>query len=195
MFRKEVKMLKRSMIALAVVALLATGVQAGELKVHNWPCVFQALEITTIPVVVDIGYYVVIPDQGKLKIKLAQDTSTFSNFKGCLGAGGVSKMVVKTNFELSLSASVSSSIPGTWSVHLDKTANNYDGPSSVTIASPGSDVYVCVKLAGKAGNGETLAAIAALGNPGTTQQVATVKISVKPTGTPGCGSGSANNGW
>jgi len=56
-------MLKRSLVAVAVVALLAMTVQAGEIKTHTWPCDFKALEITSIPVVMDIGYYIKIKDQ------------------------------------------------------------------------------------------------------------------------------------
>jgi hypothetical protein len=93
-------MLKRSILAVAVVALLAVGVQAGEIKTHDWPCTFVALEITSIPVVMDIGYYVRIKDQDKLKIKLVQDEQDIHKFKGCVD------MVVESNFNLVLSASI-----------------------------------------------------------------------------------------
>jgi len=152
-------MLKRSILAVAVVALLATGVQAGEIKTHSWPCTFVALEITSIPVVMDIGYYVRIKDQDKLKIKLVQDESDIHLFKGC------TNMVVESNFALELSASISKTgaIAGDYSVSLSSSTA---GPGSATIE-------VCATLKN-----------ADLSNPanapGKTVQVATVKIKVKP---------------
>jgi len=151
-------MLKRSLIAVAVVALLAVGVQAGEIKTHDWPCQFVALEITSIPVVMDIGYYVRIKDQDKLKIKLVQDEVDIHKFKGC------TDMVVEANFNLVLSASISATgaVAGDYSVSLD--------PSSLN--APGGTVHVCA----------TLANAVLTGQPAGTSdvQVATVKIKVKP---------------
>jgi hypothetical protein len=142
----------------AVVALLAVGVQAGEIKTHDWPCQFVALEITSIPVVMDIGYYVRIKDQDKLRIKLVQDEQNIHKFKGC------TDMVVESNFALVLSASISKTgaIAGDYSVSLD--------PS--TLASGGGTVKVCA----------TLENAVLTGQPAGTKdvQVATVKIKVKP---------------
>ncbi len=151
-------MLKRSLLAVAVVALLATGVQAGEIKTHDWPCTFVALEITSIPVVMDIGYFVKIKDQDKLKIKLVQDEQDIHKFKGC------TDMVVESNFNLVLSASISKTgaIDGDYSVSLD--------PSTANAGS--TTVKVCA----------TLTKAVLTGQPAGTKdvQVATVKIKVKP---------------
>ncbi len=151
-------MLKRSILAVAVVALLAVGVQAGEIKTHDWPCQFVSLEITSIPVVMDIGYYVRIKDQDKLKIKLVQDETDIHKFKGCVD------MVVESNFNLVLSASISKTgaIAGDYSVSLD--------PSSANAGS--TTVKVCA----------TLTNAVLTGQPAGTKdvQVATVKIKVKP---------------
>ncbi len=151
-------MLKRSILAVAVVALLAVGVQAGEIKTHEWPCQFVSLEITSIPVVMDIGYYVRIKDQDKLKIKLVQDETDIHKFKGCVD------MVVESNFNLVLSASISKTgaIAGDYSVSLD--------PSSANAGS--TTVKVCA----------TLTNAVLTGQPAGTKdvQVATVKIKVKP---------------
>ena len=84
--------MKKALIALAVVALLAVSAQAGEIKSHEWPCAFVSLEITSIPVVMDVGYWVKIKDQDKLKIKLVQDEADIHKFKGCVD------MVVECNF-------------------------------------------------------------------------------------------------
>ena len=151
-------MLKRSLLAVAVVALLAVGVQAGEIKTHDWPCQFVALEITSIPVVMDIGYYIRIKDQDKLRIKLVQDEFDIHKFTGCVD------MVVESNFNLVLSASITKTgaIAGDYAVSL-----------STSTADVGSTtVKVCATL--------TNADLAS--QPAGTKdvQVATVKIKVKP---------------
>jgi len=151
-------MLKRSVVAAAVAALLAAGVQAGEIKTHSWPTTFVPLEITSIPTVMDIGYYVRIKDQDKLRIKLVQDELDIHKFKGCVD------MVIESNFDLVLSASITKTgaVDGEYSVSLD--------PS---IANAGSTtVKVCA----------TLKNAVLTGQPAGTKdvQVATVKIKVKP---------------
>jgi hypothetical protein len=151
-------MLKRSLVAVTVAALLAAGVQAGEIKTHDWPTQYVPLEITSIPVVMDIGYYILIKDQDKLQIKLVQDELDIHKFTGC------TDMVIESNFNLVLSASIT------------KTGA-VDGDYSVTInpstAQPGSTtVKVCATLM----NANLVGQLA-----GTTNvQVATVKIKVKP---------------
>jgi uncharacterized GH25 family protein len=94
--------MKKALVAMAVVALLAVSVQAGEIKLHNWPCTFVSVEITSIPVVMDVGYWVKIKDQDKLKIKLVQDETDIHKFKGCVD------MVVETT---STSFSAAASAP------------------------------------------------------------------------------------
>jgi len=143
---------------MAVVAMLAVGVQAGEIKTHNWPCQFVALEITSIPVVMDIGYYVRIKDQDKLQIKLVQSETDIHSFSGC------TSMVVESNFALVLSASISANgtVPGDYAVSLD--------PSTAAVGS--TTVQVCATLA----NANLAGTVAGSSNV----QVATVKIKVKP---------------
>lgn len=151
-------MLKRSLLAVAVVALLAVGVQAGEIKTHDWPCQFVALEITSIPVVMDIGYYIRIKDQDKLRIKLVQDELDIHKFKGC------TDMVVESNFNAVLSASISKTgaIAGDYAVSID--------PSTANKGS--TTVKVCATLTNAVLTGQ---------EAGTKDvQVATVKIKVKP---------------
>jgi len=184
-------MLKRSLIAVAVVAMLASGVNAGEIKAHCWPTQFVALEITTIPVVVDIGYYVIIKDQTKLGIKVVQMADNLKSFCGCLNRNGITKMDVITNFDMKLAASVTkaSGIEGTMKVSLDSTdtacaTGNFGTSAEIAVTAPGAKVPVCVKLEG---NDKTLASIAAKGQPGTKNvQIGTVKITVKPSASPEC---------
>ena len=56
-------------IIMASIVLLAGGVQAGEIKVHQWPAQFVPLEISTFPVVLDVGFWVEIINQNEV-IKL-----------------------------------------------------------------------------------------------------------------------------
>ncbi len=151
-------MMKGFLTIVAVFAILATGVQAGEIKTHDWPCQFVALEITSIPVVMDIGYFVRIKDQDRLRIKLVQDENDIHKFKGCID------MTVESNFNLILSASISKTgaIDGSYSVSLDPTAAN----------AGSTTVKVCATLTGANLTGQ----------PAGTKdvQVATVKIKVKP---------------
>ena len=150
--------MKKVLISLAVVALLAVGVQAGEIKTHSWPCQYVSLEITSIPVVMDIGYYIKIKDQDKLKIKLVQDELDIHKFKGC------TDMVVESNFNAVLSASISKTgaVDGEYSVSLDTSTAN---KGSTT-------VKVCATL--------TKAALQQQDAGTKDVQVATVKIKVKP---------------
>jgi hypothetical protein len=117
------------------------------------------VEITSIPVVMDIGFYVRIKDQDKLRIKLVQDQLDIHKFKGCVD------IVVESNFNLVLGASISKTgaIAGDYSVSVD--------PASANAGS--TTVKVCAELKNAVLTGQ----------PAGTKdvQVATVKIKVKPT--------------
>ena len=155
-------MLKRSLIAVAAVAVLASIAPAGEIKIHNWPCAFIPQEIAEIPVVMDIGYWVRIKDQDKLKIKLQQNS--VHEYEGC------SNMVVQCNFNVELSCSISATgaVGGKYSCWFDDGDTNNVTP----VDSPGATVSICAKV--KDANLNNVAG-------GTNNvQVATVKISVVP---------------
>jgi len=150
--------MKGCLTTAAIIAILAVGVQAGEIKTHDWPCQFVALEITSIPVVMDIGYYVRVKNQDWLQIKLAQDEQDIHKFAGC------TDMIVESNFNLTLSASIAKTgaIGGNYSCTLD--------PINCNAGS--TTVHVCATLTGADLTGQPA---------GTTNvQVATVKIKVKP---------------
>jgi hypothetical protein len=142
----------------AVIAILAVGVQAGEIKTHEWPCQFISLEITSIPVVMDVGYYIRIKNQDWLKIKLIQDEQDIHKFKGCVD------MTVESNFNAVLSASISKTgaIDGSYSVSLDTTAAN-KGSTTVKVCATLTNANLTMQDAGT-----------------KDVQVATVKIKVKP---------------
>jgi hypothetical protein len=154
-------MLKGFVTIIAITAMLTVGVQAGELKTHTWPCDFKALEITSFPVVMDIGYYIRIKNQSSLKIKLVQDTMINTKFTGC------TNLSIESNFAAQLSCSITKTgaIDGTYSCNF---------PDGGAIPAGSSTVQVCATL--------TNAVLGVAGVPAgsTDVQVATVKISVKP---------------
>lgn len=149
-------MVKKSLFAVAAVALLAVAAQAGEIKIHDWPCEFISQELTTIPVVMDVGYWIRVKDQDKLKIKLQQ--KDIHTYEGC------TDMKVECNLNITLSCSISATgaVPGKYSASL----------SPADVDSPGGTVSVCAKLT-DADLGKT---------PGGSKNVhvATVKIKVLP---------------
>ena len=152
-------MLKRSLLAVAVVALLAVGVQAGELKTHTWPCDFVPQELTSIKVYMDIGYFIKVQDQNK-KIKLVQDTVDLHKFSGCV------EIKIDTNFNATLSCEITATgaVPGDYSCSVS--------PSAIS-AGIGVAVNVCATV--------TNADLAVTAGPTNDVHVATVKIKVKPT--------------
>jgi hypothetical protein len=145
---------KTLLVGLAI-ALLAAAAPAGEIKLHVWPTTFIPQEVTTIPVVMDVGFWMEIVNQNT-KIKLQQ--INIHTYEGCVD------LQVRTNFNLTLSASITptGAIQGQYSCFID----NPD------IDVPGGIATVCARL-----NNANLA-----GKPGGSKnvQVATVTIKVVP---------------
>jgi hypothetical protein len=156
-------MLKKSLIAIAVLAIALPAV-AGDLKVHKpWPTQYVAQEITTIDVVMEVGYYIHVKDQKSIKV--SQDTSAsdpYKTYKGCKTTDIVS------NFDAKVSGSVSaaSDAGGEWSAQFN------DG-GSVVIAPGTTNVNICVY-------GKKVAIENLKGQAGTEQKVAVLHIKVVP---------------
>ena len=130
--------MKKALFAVAVVALLAVAAQAGEIKYHEWPSAPIPQEITTIPVVMDVGYWVRIKDQDKLKIKLKQDA--IHDYSGCTTAN------VETNTSLTFSVSISKVKVN----NVDVVGGDSSYSASVSpanIDAPGGSLTVCAKIA------------------------------------------------
>ena len=106
-------MLKKSLIAIAVVALIAATAQAGIVfdeddpdvsykEDGKWPSEYIEVDICTIDVYMDVGYYVTIEDCDKLEITLKQvtcgdfpsswdvDDDDFPCYEGCVRVDGKS---------------------------------------------------------------------------------------------------------
>lgn len=129
-------MMKKELFAVAVLVLMAGVGQAGEIKYHEWPTTLVPQEIATIPVTMDVGYWIRIKDQGDLVIKMTQQT--IHTYFGCVNA------VVETNTCLAFSCSISSVVrdgsavvPGTYSCSV--------APSNID--APGGTLSICARLA------------------------------------------------
>jgi len=151
-------MLKRSLIAVVAVAVLATVAQAGYIKTHDWPTTYVPQELTTIPVFVDVGYYVQVVDQNK-KIKMHQLTGAPRNFSGSV------VIKVKANFNLALSCVINPTgdvTAGSWGCTLEPEFVDSGVVTDVTVTATATDLHV-----------EDVSA-------NTEVKVANVKISVVP---------------
>ncbi len=140
---------------LAACALTATA-SAGEIFLSTFPTTYIPQEITDIPVLMDIGYFVFIRDQDKLQIKLLP--TEIREYEGC------TEVEIEANFDLRLSCEI-----------VSNGAVDGDYTCSVTpnlLDAPGGTVAVCAKLV----DASLLNVVG-----GTTDvQVATVTLKVAP---------------
>ena len=68
-------MVKKCIIALAVVALMVTVVQAGDPSIKkdgDWPWTYKAIDLCTMPVYMEVGHFVQLKECNKRKIELVQ---------------------------------------------------------------------------------------------------------------------------
>jgi len=114
---KGVIMFRGRLLVIASVVLFATSLQAGEIKIHDWPAQFIPLEVTSFPVVMDIGFWMEVVNQFDV-IKLQQ--ITIHKYEGCID------VKVKTNFALLLSATIhpTGAVGGTYTAILTDAAIN-----------------------------------------------------------------------
>ncbi len=157
-------MVKKSLIAIAMLAFLATTVQAGDLAENpwkwddHWPWTYTALEICQIPIYMDVGMYVELIDCGDKKIVLKQvpcadigkGADDFPCYHGCVSFN------IRANFEVKLGTvlyKIGSVIDG-WEATLDNDIVPGDGAehtrevcvnawkAQIWSASPGDEVPV-----------------------------------------------------
>jgi hypothetical protein len=90
--------MKKGLLTAAATLMLAGAAQAGEIKLHAWPCVFTPQDVMTIPVVIDIGYWIRVKSQTKYVIKMSQiDIHTY---QGCV------TIPIESNGNATLSCSI-----------------------------------------------------------------------------------------
>jgi hypothetical protein len=133
-------MLKKSLIALVVLAIAMPAV-AGQLKIHgNWPCTYVAQDVAVVDVLLNVGYYIHILNQSPFYVD--QDTSSsdpYHTYVGCFNSE------VDTNFDATISASIAAAdgslAEGSWSV----TSIAVNGGAPIVTAAGQNDLEICVK--------------------------------------------------
>jgi hypothetical protein len=89
------KMLKKSILGVVLLALVAMPAYAGHLKAYSWPCEWAWQDTSCeIPIFMNIGLFVEILDQDDLKIVLDQEDINL--YTGCV------TIQIKCNFDLIL---------------------------------------------------------------------------------------------
>lgn len=109
--------MKKQLFAVAAVVLMAVVAQAGEIKIHDWPCALVPQEVATVRVTMDVGYWVQVVQQDRV-IKLSQvDIHTYQ---------GQQTYDIRTNTCLTLSCSISPTgqVPGTYGCSIDPAQIN-----------------------------------------------------------------------
>jgi hypothetical protein len=185
-------MLKKCLIAIAVVALLATTVQAVDpiIKKDAWPWTYDELDICTIPVYMDVGHYVQIEKCNELKIELKQTDCSVLNYPyggfPCYGNGvdgpACTTFKARANFAAIFGATLATSgdgITNIYGTHFPPYYRAYglSWPlgNTITGATGGwEELKLCMEVYGaqlfKAG----------AGTAGTTILVGRITIDVKP---------------
>lgn len=97
------KMVKKCMIALAVVALMVTVVRADDPVIKHdgdWPWTYKALDLCKMPIYLDVGHYVKLKECHKREIKLKQvDCESIGKGSGDFPCyDGCEEFQVKANF-------------------------------------------------------------------------------------------------
>jgi hypothetical protein len=131
-------MLKKSLIAIAVLAI-AMPALAGSIKIHDpWPTTLVKQEIATIDVQLDVGYYIHIDDQDPITV--VQDTAAANPYKTYVGEKTTD---VTSNFAaiLECEAAAVSAAGGSWSCTLTP-ALIPAGTTNVKIDVTGTDVAI-----------------------------------------------------
>jgi hypothetical protein len=166
------KMVKRTLIAIAVVALIATSVQAavpnGSVKEDgSWPTTYVAVDLCTMPVVMDVGMYVQVKDCGDRKIKLVQvdcpDGRDFPCYSDC------EDVEVRANFAAVLGTKLATL--GDPNAPTFSWTSYFDGASTVPGDGEYHKITVCV---------DAWAMQIWKAGPGDEVKIGTLTLTVKP---------------
>jgi hypothetical protein len=151
------KMVKKCIIALAVVVLLVTVVRADSpIKKHDkdqWPWEYKKLEICKMPVYMEIGHYVQLKDCHKREMIVEQVSCTLSKEEGGLGKTdgdfpcftGCEEIEVRANFPAIFGAELENK-----NTIIDKTALYWKDDKNVIQGSGSGDAWekltICLDL-------------------------------------------------
>ncbi len=180
-------MIKRTLIAIAVVALLATSAQAALTETYldfgdhsavkvdgsetvRWPYSYRSLVACNFPIKMHIGMYVQVINCNKKKILLQQvncpdigkGTGDYPCYRGCV------KFDVRANFEVKLGTSLhkSGDVIKDWSAW-------YEGGDVVAAGGGTTNIELCVKAwktyiyKHEAGNEVTVGSVDVMVKPNT----------------------------
>jgi len=149
-------MVKRTLIAIAVIALVAATVQAADpaikidtsnssdnKKTDLWPWQYVALDLCEIPVYMEVGMYVQLKECNKREIKLKQvncDTLGHTNkkwpcYRDC------DEMQIRANFDVKVG--VTKSLDGI----LKNNWAGFEGGDTITGNGSYQKLTVCVEAA------------------------------------------------
>ena len=150
-------MLKKCLIAIALVAFLAATVQADTSQYKGdpwpWPFKWKKVEICSIPVYMEIGWWIEVKDCQDLEIILKQvpcnelhmkDTTDWPCYQGC------EDVKIRANFEAELSLDLDKTKKGDDVIHKSKVGWNVPGwPEKLILGPTGGsweEYEVCVEL-------------------------------------------------
>ena len=142
-------MVKKCLIAIALLAFLSTTVQAGDLAENpikidwgdRWPWTYLELEICQIPVYMEVGMYVKVIDCHKLEIILKQvkcdsigkGDGDFPCYEGC------TDVKIQANFEVKLNTKF-------YKDPINDIINKYSiSLSDDVVSPPGETVTLCMQ--------------------------------------------------
>jgi hypothetical protein len=106
------KMLKKSLFAVALVAILAGSAVAGELKVHGWAvtCEYTKQALDEINVYLKMPYYIKIEQPST--IQLVQMTGSIDDWEGYAKLANGNKPKAVANFAAALSVTIALTADG-----------------------------------------------------------------------------------
>jgi len=180
-------MLKKCLLAIAVVAFLAAIVQADtrQYKGDPWPTVYKPVEMCTIPVYIEVGWWIEIKDCQDLEITLEQvncseleivnkDADDWPCYEGC------EKFKVRTNFEaeLDLEFDHDSDIINKHDEGIfNETSGDWEDPFIVSPDADWQEFEICI-------NAWVVERWESTADAGDDEKVGDLIIWVVPTGTP-----------
>jgi hypothetical protein len=133
--------MKKGLLIVAAVLMLVGVAQSGQIKLEKWPCTFTPQTLFTIPVKMNVGYYVRVKNQN-FSIDLTQSSDSYIKYTGC------KTFDVEANFNCKLAASIAwftddpkGKVNGSESTKSVTLENN-----EITCAPCTQNVKVCVTL-------------------------------------------------